>query len=119
LFERDGNDVWCEIPVSFAKAAMGGSIQVPTLEGKVKYEVPEGTQTGTVFRLKNKGIKNLRGSGKGDQYVRVKVEIPKKLTEKQKAALQEFAKEMGENQEKDEKKGFFGKVKDAFKDTTD
>ncbi len=119
LFERDGNDVWCEIPVSFAKAAMGGSIQVPTLEGKVKYEVPEGTQTGTVFRLKNKGIKNLRGSGKGDQYVRVKVEIPKKLTEKQKAALQEFAKEMGENQEKDEKKGFFGKMKDAFKDTTD
>ena len=116
IFERDGNDVWCEIPISFAKAAMGGSIQVPTIEGNVKYEVPEGTQTGTVFRLKNKGIKNLRGVGKGDQYVRVKVEVPKKLTEKQKALLEEFAMEMGEHQDKDDKKGFFGKMKDAFKD---
>jgi len=86
------------------------------IEGNVKYEVPEGTQTGTVFRLKNKGIKNLRGVGKGDQYVRVKVEVPKKLTEKQKALLEEFAMEMGEHQDKDDKKGFFGKMKDAFKD---
>ncbi len=116
IFERDGNDVWCEIPISFAKAAIGGSIQVPTIEGKVKYEVPEGTQTGTVFRLKNKGIKNLRGAGKGDQYVRVKIEVPKKLTDKQKTILQEFAQEMGEQQDKDDKKGFFGKMKDAFKD---
>lgn len=116
IFERDGNDVWCEIPISFAKAAMGGSIQVPTIEGKVKYEVPEGTQTGTVFRLKNKGIKNLRGVGKGDQYVRVKIEVPKRLTEKQRSMLEEFAKEMGEQQEKEDKKGFFGKMKDALKD---
>lgn len=119
IFERDGNDVWCEIPISFTKAAMGGAIQVPTIEGKVKYEVPEGTQTGTVFRLKNKGIKNLRGVGKGDQYVRVKIEVPKKLTEKQKSLLEEFALEMGEQQDKDEKKGLFGKMKDMkdkFKD---
>ena len=116
IFERDGNDVWCEIPISFTRAALGGSIQVPTIEGKVKYEVPEGTQTGTVFRLKNKGIKNLRGAGKGDQYVRVKIEVPKKLTDKQKSLLHEFASEMGETIDKEDKKGFFGKMKDAFKD---
>jgi len=118
LFERDGNDVWCEIPISFAKATLGGNIEVPTLEGKVKYDIPEGTQTATVFRLKNKGIKNLRGSGKGDQYVRVKVTVPKKLTDKQKSILEQFAVEMGEKEEKsdNDKKGFFGKVKDAFKE---
>jgi len=115
LFERDGNDVWCEIPISFAKATLGGNIEVPTLEGKVKYDIPEGTQTATVFRLKNKGIKNLRGSGKGDQYVRVKVTVPKKLTDKQKSILEQFAVEMGEKSDND-KKGFFGKVKDAFKE---
>lgn len=117
LFERDGNDIWCEIPISFTKAALGGSIEVPTIEGKVKYEVPEGTQTGTVFRLKNKGIKNLRGAGKGDQYVRVKIEVPKKLTDRQKTILQAFAFEIGEQHlDNDDKKGFFGKMKDAFKD---
>lgn len=118
LFERDGNDVWCEIPITYAKAVMGGNIEVPTIEGKVKYDVPEGTQTGTVFRLKNKGIKNLRGSGKGDQYVRVKVTVPRKLTDKQKHLLEQFAAEMGEKEEKSDgdKKGFFGKVKDAFKE---
>jgi molecular chaperone DnaJ len=115
IFERDGYDIWCEIPISFAKAALGGPIEVPTIDGKVKYEVPEGTQTGTVFRLRNKGIKNLRGSGKGDQYVRVKIEVPKKLTEKQRTILRQFAEEMGEKNEAD-KKGFFGKMKDAFKD---
>ena len=115
IFDRDGNDVWCEIPISFAKATLGGSIEVPTIEGKVKYEVPEGTQTGTVFRLKNKGIKNLRGAGKGDQYVRVKIEVPKKLSDKQRNILEQFANEMGEKVDND-KKGFFGKMKDAFKD---
>ena len=88
---------------------------MPTIDGKVKYEVPSGTQTGTVFRLRNKGIKSLRGSGKGDQYVRVKIEVPKKLSEKQRDLLEQFAAEMGEKQESD-KKGFFGKMKDAFKD---
>lgn len=118
LFERDGNDVWCEILISFAKATLGGYIEVPTIEGKVKYDIPEGTQTGTVFRLKNKGIKNLRGSGKGDQYVKIKVVVPKKLTDKQKNILEQFAVEMGEKEDKfdSDKKGFFGKVKDAFKE---
>ncbi|QSX05809.1 molecular chaperone DnaJ [Sedimentibacter sp. zth1] len=115
IFERDGNDVWCEIPISFTKAALGGYIEVPTLEGKVKYDIPEGTQTGTVFRLKNRGIKNVRGINKGDQYVRVKIEVPKKLTEKQKNILSQFAQECGEEHD-GEKKGFFDKIKDSFKE---
>ena len=115
LFERDGDDVWCEIPISFTKAALGGSIEVPTLEGKVKYEVPSGTQTGTIFRLKNRGIKNVRGSNKGDQYVKVKVEVPKKLTDKQRTILEQFAAECGETND-NEKKGFFDKIKDSFKE---
>jgi len=115
IFERDGDDVWCEIPISFTKAALGGSIEVPTLEGKVKYEVPSGTQTGTVFRLKNRGIKNVRGTNKGDQYVKVKIEVPKKLTDKQKQILSQFAEESGETND-GEKKGFFDKIKDSFKE---
>lgn len=115
IFERDGNDVWCEVPISFTKAALGGAIEVPTLEGKVKYEIPEGTQTGKVFRLRNMGIKNVRGSGKGDQYVKVKIEVPKKLTEKQKNILMQFAEECGELQG-GEKKGFFDKIKESFKE---
>ncbi len=115
IFERDGDDVWCEIPISFTKAALGGSIEVPTLEGKVKYEVPSGTQTGTVFRLKNRGIKNVRGTNKGDQYVKVKIEVPKKLTDKQKQILSQFAEESGETND-GERKGFFDKIKDSFKE---
>ncbi len=115
IFERDGDDVWCEIPISFTKAALGGSIEVPTLEGKVKYEVPSGTQTGTVFRLKNRGIKNVRSTNKGDQYVKVKIEVPKKLTDKQKQILSQFAEESGETNG-GEKKGFFDKIKDSFKE---
>lgn len=111
-FERDGSDIWYEMPITFTRATLGGNIEVPTLEGKVKYKVPEGTQTGTVFRLKGKGVQNLRGNGKGDQYVKVKVEVPKKLTEKQRKILVEFATEFGE--EIEEKKGFFGKIKDSF-----
>ncbi len=115
IFERDGDDVWCEMPITFAKATLGGSIEVPTLEGKVKYEVPEGTQPGTVFRLKGRGIKNVRGHGKGDQYVKILISVPKKLNEKQRKALELFAEECGENTEK-EKKGFFDKLKDTFTD---
>lgn len=113
IFEREGNDIWCEIPISYVKAALGGVVEVPTIDGKVKYDIPEGTQTGTVFRLKHKGIKNLRGTGKGDQYVRVKISVPKKLNEKQRELLKQFAETFGEEPEH-EKKGFFDKMKDAF-----
>ncbi len=112
-FTRDGYDVWYDMKVSFATAALGNTIEVPTLEGKVKYNVPEGTQTGTVFRLKNKGIPHLRGGGKGDQYVRIVIETPKKLSDKQKEMLLLFAKESGEKIEP-QKKGFIDKMKDAF-----
>ena len=96
LFTRDGYDVYLEMPITFAQATLGDKIQVPTLDGKVEYEVPEGTQTGTVFRLKGKGIPKLKSDVRGDQYVKVTVEIPKKLNEKQKELVREFAKECGQ-----------------------
>ncbi|WP_202711164.1 molecular chaperone DnaJ [Sporosalibacterium faouarense] len=113
IFDRDGNNIICEFSISFAQAALGAEVQVPTLEGKVKYDIPAGTQSGTVFRLKNKGITNIRGYGKGDQYVKINVVVPEKLNDKQKELLREFAKESGEESH-EHKKGFFGKVKDAL-----
>lgn len=113
IFHREGNNVICNYAISFAQAALGAEVQVPTLDGKVKYTIPAGTQSGTVFRLKNKGIQNIRGYGRGDQYVKVNVVVPEKLTERQQELLQEFAKESGENVN-ESKKGFFDKVKDAL-----
>lgn len=114
IFTREGYDVVCEIPVSFAQAALGDTLQVPTIDGKVEYSIPEGTQPGTVFRLRGKGIQNVNGRGRGDQYVRVNVEIPRNLTSKQKELLREFElTTTDENQQ--QKKGFWDKVKDAFK----
>jgi len=113
IFKRQGNDIYCDIPISFVQAALGSEIEVPTLEGMTKYSIPEGTQTGTVMKLKNKGVPNLRGYGRGDFYFKVEVEVPKKLSEKQKQLLLEFAKESGGNIG-ESKKRFFNKVKDAF-----
>ncbi|HHW00505.1 MAG TPA: molecular chaperone DnaJ [Clostridiaceae bacterium] len=113
LFKRQGNDVVCEIPITFVQAALGTELEVPTLDGKVKYNIPEGTQTGTVFRLRGKGIPFLRGSGRGDQYVKVHVEVPKKLNEKQKNALRAFAELLGD-EAYEQRKGFFDKMKDAL-----
>lgn len=113
IFEREGNDIICEIPINFVQAALGDEIDVPTLEGKIKHNIPEGTQPGTIFKLKNKGIPNVRGYGRGDQYVKIKVEVPRKLNQKQKEILREFAKASGQNHGEN-KKGFFNKVKDAF-----
>lgn len=113
IFQRDGNDVLCEIPITFVQAALGDELIVPTLDGKVKYKIPEGTQSGTIFRLKGKGIPNIRGYGRGDHYVKVVVEVPKKLNEKQKELLRKFADEMGEDVH-EQRKTFFDKVKDVF-----
>lgn len=96
LFTREGYDVYLEMPITFAQATLGDKIQVPTLDGKVEYEIPEGTQTGTVFRLKGKGIPKLRSNVRGNQYVKVTVEIPKKLNDKQKELVRQFAKECGQ-----------------------
>jgi molecular chaperone DnaJ len=113
LFQRDGYDVQCEIPITFAQAALGSEITVPTVDGKVAYEIKEGTQTGTVFRLKGKGIPTLRNKDRrGDQYIRVKVEIPKKLNKKQKELLKEFEDTCKDNHQ--EQKGFLDKLKEMF-----
>lgn len=113
IFERDGFNVWCEVPITFTQAALGDEITVPTIDGKVKYDVPEGTQPGTTFRLRNKGIPFVNGRGRGDQYVKVNVEVPRNLNTKQKAALKEFdALQNDKNYEK--RKGFFDKLRDAM-----
>lgn len=113
VFKRSGINVFLTMPISYAEAALGAEIEVPTLEGTTRYSIPEGTQTGTQFRLKNMGIQNVRGHGKGDLIFTVEVNVPRNLTDKQKELLREFANATGDNY-KEHKKGFFGKVKDAF-----
>jgi len=97
VFERHGYDIICEIPISFALATLGGEIEVPTLNGSVIMKIPEGTQTGRIFRLQGKGIKRLKGYGQGDQLVRVVIETPTNLNSEQKRLLREFAKSCGED----------------------
>lgn len=113
IFKRDGYDVICEIPITFTQAALGAELEIPTLEGTIKYNIPEGTQTGTVFRLKNKGIKHLRSNAKGDQLVKVNVEVPTKLSAKQKELLKQFA-EISGDEVFQQRKTFFEKMKDIF-----
>jgi molecular chaperone DnaJ len=113
LFKRDGYDVICEIPITFCDAALGSELEVPTLDGKVSYKIHEGTQTGSIFRLKNKGIPHIRGYGRGDQYVKVFVEVPKNLSDKQKELLKKFS-ELENEDTHEKKKGFFEKMKSAF-----
>jgi len=96
FFEREGNSVLLAMPVTFVQAALGAELEVPTLDGKVKYSMPEGTQTGTIFRLRGKGIPNLRGSGRGDQFVTVKVMVPTGLNNEQRDLLLRFAEISGE-----------------------
>ena len=106
-FKRNGFDVSYNLTISFAEAALGATVEVPTLDGKVKYDIPEGTQPGTVFRFKGKGIPYLKRSGRGDQYVRVNIEVPKHLSIKQKELIREFA-----GITKTKSKGIFDKKKD-------
>lgn len=105
FFRRDGNSVLYEMPISFVQAALGDSVEVPTIDGKVKYTIPEGTQTGAVFRLKDKGIPNIRGRGRGDQYITVKVTTPQNLTSEQKELLRKFGSaSLGKSTEPEKKK---------------
>ena len=97
IFERHGNDIVVEVPITFTQAALGAQISVPILEGKVKMKVPEGCQYGKVFRLRGKGLPSLRGYGKGDELVKIIIEVPDRLSKKQKALLEEFAGESGQN----------------------
>lgn len=113
MFKRSGSDLYLEIPISFDQAALGADITVPTLEGKVSYKIPAGTQPGTTFRLKGKGVKNLRNYRMGDLYVKVNLEVPTKLNHKQKKAVEELGKTLG-NECYQKKSGFAEKVKDLF-----
>ena len=113
LFTRDGFNLLLDFPISFATAALGGDVEVPTLSGPVKYRIPEGTQPGTEFRIKGQGIKQLRGSGKGDLILRVKVEIPRRLNNKQKDLLREFESTTSDR-EYDNRKSFMDRVKELF-----
>ena len=110
LFRRQDNDVYITMPITIVQAALGATVKVPTLDGPVEYDIPEGTQPGTRFRLRGKGIPFLRGRGRGDQYVTVDVEIPKNLTSRQKELLKEF----DDDKFYKKKKSFMDKVKDLF-----
>ncbi|MBR1528798.1 MAG: molecular chaperone DnaJ [Oscillospiraceae bacterium] len=115
IFKRNGFDVECDVMITFAQAVLGDTIEVPTIDGNVKLSVPEGTQSGTKQRLKGKGIKRLQHDGRGDQYVNLKVEVPKNLTSKQKELLKAFENSL-EDRNYPKKKSFKDKLKDFFSD---
>ncbi|MDD2361365.1 MAG: molecular chaperone DnaJ [Oscillospiraceae bacterium] len=113
VFERDGYNVWYEMPLTFAQAALGAEVEVPTLDGKITYTIKEGTQPGDMFTLKGKGIPNINGRGRGNQILKVTIEVPQKLSSSQKKLLKEF-EEASEENNYPKRKSFFKKVKDAF-----
>jgi len=114
IFERDGDDLLCEVPIAFTLAALGGEVEVPTLNGPAKIKVPAGTQPYSMFRLKGKGIKNVQGYGHGDLHVRVNVEVPTRLNQAQRSKLEEFA-ELCNGKESPIIQGFLEKAKKLFK----
>jgi len=113
IFARDGDDLLCELPVTFPQAALGAEVQVPTLEGKVRLKIPAGTQSGKVFRLRGKGIVSLRGYGRGDMLIRIVVEVPTKLSKRQKELIEELAELSGDSTGP-LSKSFLEKVKEVF-----
>ncbi len=115
IFERRGVDVWCELPITFTQAALGAEVVVPTIDGRVEYQIHPGTQPGDVFKLRAKGIPKLGGKGRGDQYVRMTVEVPKNLSQKQKDLLREF-EDSAEEKNYQKRRTFFEKLKNMFGD---
>ncbi len=113
LFDRHGDDILIEVPISFATAALGATIEVPTLDGKARLKIPAGTQSGKIFRLRGKGITNLHGYGKGDEHVRIIVETPQRLNRQQREILQRF-EEISGDKEHPMRESFFRKVKKLF-----
>jgi molecular chaperone DnaJ len=113
FFEREGDDIYCEVPLTFTQAALGDEIEIPTLTGKVKLKIPAGTQTETYFRLKGKGVPRLRGYGQGDQHVKVVVVTPTNLNEEQKELMREFARLSGESTH-DKQQSIFERMKKAL-----
>ncbi len=114
IFTRNDTEVHCEVPISFVQAALGAKIEAPTIDGKVDLTIPEGTQSGAVLRIRGKGIPFLRGEGRGDEFVKIKVLTPKNLTNKQKRLLREFEDGGSDSTNNPEKKSFFDKLKDLF-----
>jgi len=114
FFEREGDDIYCEVPLTFGQAALGDEIEIPTLTEKVKLKIPPGTQTGTYFRLKGKGVPHLRGYGQGDQHVKVTVVTPTNLTEDQKSLLRQLAAQSGEHMH-EQQLSLFERFKRAFR----
>jgi molecular chaperone DnaJ len=115
FFNREGQDIYCDMPITYVQATLGDEIEVPTLTGRVKLKIPAGTQTGTFFRIKGKGVPAVRGNYQGDQHVKVKIVTPKNLTERQRELLKEFASVSGEHIPDEQSDGFFDKVKKAFR----
>jgi molecular chaperone DnaJ len=113
IFHREGDDLLCDVPVGFVQATLGSEVEVPTLEGRATVKIPAGTQPGTIFRLKGKGMKNLQGYGHGDLHVRVNVEVPSKLSSEQRKKLEEFAA-LCNGKESPLAQGFFEKAKKFF-----
>ncbi|GGH68254.1 chaperone protein DnaJ [Compostibacillus humi] len=119
FFEREGDHIYCELPIHFTQAALGDEIEVPTVHGKVKLKIPAGTQTGKMFRLRGKGAPNVRGRGTGDQIVKVRIVTPTKLSEKQKQLLREFHQLSGNSTLDEEDSSIFKKFKNAFRSSMD
>jgi molecular chaperone DnaJ len=113
FFEREGNDLHCVVPISFPQAALGIEIMVPTLEGEHRLKVPEGTQSGTTFRIRSKGVPVLNGHGKGDLYVEVRIQTPGKLSKRQRELLAELG-ELSPVENKPQSRSILGRVKDMF-----
>ncbi|HEX2328611.1 MAG TPA: molecular chaperone DnaJ [Candidatus Angelobacter sp.] len=113
FFEREGKDLFCSVPISFSQAALGTEIVIPTLDGEHKLKVPEGTQTGTTFRIRGKGVAAVQSSGKGDLFVKVRVQTPAKLNKKQRELLEQLA-ESSQLENKPEPRSLFDKVKEIF-----
>ena len=113
IFEREGFNIWCELPITFAQAALGAEVEIPTLDGKMTYDIKEGTQPGDVIRVRGKGIPFLRGRGTGDLLLRIVVEVPKNLSKEQKKLLKDFEASTGEKQYQ-KRKSFFDKLKKGF-----
>jgi molecular chaperone DnaJ len=117
IFQRDGKHLYCEVPISFADAALGGELEVPTLDGRVKLKIPEGTQTGKLFRLRGKGVAPVRGGGAGDLMCKVAVETPVNLNKRQRELLEEFRKSLeGDSSHSPKASGWFDGVKRFFGD---
>ena len=115
FFQREGSALLCEVPLGFAQAALGGSVEVPTADGaRTKVSIPEGTQSGTTFRVRGQGVPHLGGRGRGDLHVTVRVVVPTKLTPEQRKAIDQLGKSLPSAEEQEKDRSFLGKVKDIL-----